>query len=103
MTYNHTYTNSKTINNTYAYGFAKEYASFDQLFSNSFKFFQCGPGGPGLADTKCEINLSVGSGMQWTNFTSDNTTKDITVSRNYINYTPTVNFSYQFSARSISG
>ncbi len=39
----------------------------------------------------------MGSGLQFLDFTSQNTTKDITVSHNYINLTPTINFKYSFS------
>jgi hypothetical protein len=45
-----------------------------------------------------KLNLSVGSGIQWTDFDSYNTTKGIDVKHGYINYTPTVNLSYQFSS-----
>ena len=99
LTYNHTYTNSRTINNTYAYvDSLKSYASFDALFSNSYKFISnADQAALAWRIQNAKFNLSVGSGIQWTNFTSDNTTKNIEVSRNYVNYTPTVNFSYQFS------
>ncbi len=99
LTYNHTYTNSTTINRTYAYSDSlKGYDNFDSLFSNSYKFIS-------NADQvalawrvqNAKFNLSVGSGIQWTSFNSDNTTKDITVKHDYVNYTPTVNFNYQFS------
>jgi hypothetical protein len=49
-----------------------------------------------IQETK--FNLSVGSGLQWTTFTSDNTTKGIDIGRSYTNLTPTVNFSYNFSS-----
>jgi hypothetical protein len=100
FTYYHTYTKSTTINNTYDYvDSLKTYTQFDSLFSNSYKFTS-NADNVALAwrvqDPK--YNLSLGTGVQWTNFTSDNTTKDITVAHNYINYTPTVNFQYQFSS-----
>ena len=77
----------------------KEYSKFDSLFSNSYKFTS-------NADNVSlywriqeeKYNLSLGSGIQWMTFTSDNTTKDITVSRPYTNFTPTVNFMYNFSS-----
>jgi hypothetical protein len=99
FTYNHVYTNSTTINKTYDYvDSLKDYTRFDNLFSNSYKFTQ-------NADQvalawriqNAKYNLSLGSGVQWTNFNSDNTTKQIIVAHNYVNYTPTVNFNYQFS------
>jgi len=99
LTYNHTLTRSTTINRTYDFVDAvKGFTRFDSLFSNSYKFSQD-------ADQVAlawriqnqKYNLSVGSGVQWTDFKSDNTTKQITVQHNYVNYTPTVNFNYQFS------
>lgn len=99
LTYLHTYTNSTTVNNTYDYvDSLKSYAKFDNLFSNSYKFTS-NADQVALAwriqDTK--YNLSVGSGIQWTEFNSFNTTKGIAVDHGYINYTPTVNFRYELS------
>lgn len=100
FTYNHVYTNSTTINRTYDFqDSTNTYNHFDSLFSNSYKFTQ-------NADQVAlwwriqqgsKFNMSVGSGIQWTGFKSDNTTKDIIVKHDYVNLTPTVNFSYQFS------
>jgi hypothetical protein len=99
FTYYHAYTKSTTINNTYDYvDTLKTYTHFDSLFSNSYKFTSNADNFAlawRVQDPK--YNVSVGTGVQFTNFTSDNTTKDITVAHNYVNYTPTVNFQYQFS------
>jgi hypothetical protein len=97
--YNHNYTHSTTVNDTYDYSDStKNYNSFDSLFSNSYKFTQnSDQAGLYWRIQAKKFNMSVGSGIQWTNFTSDNTTKDITVSRNYTNYTPSANFMYNFS------
>ena len=99
FSYNHTYTRSTTINNTYDYdSLQKSYSRFDYLFSNSYRFTSNADQASlawRIQDPK--FNLSVGSGIQWMNFTSDNITKNIPVSRNYVNFTPTVNFSYNFS------
>jgi hypothetical protein len=100
LTYFHTYTNTTTINNTYDYvDSLKAYAKYDYLFSNSYKFTS-NADQVALAwriqDPK--YNLSVGSGIQWTEFDSYNTTKGIPVDHGYINYTPTVNFGYTFSS-----
>ena len=99
FTYNHTWTRSTTINRTFDFvDSAKGFTAFDSLFSNSYKFTQNSDQlslAWRLQNRK--YNLSVGSGIQWTDFNSDNTTKNITVKHNYVNYTPTVNFNYQFS------
>ena len=99
LNYSHTYTHSTTVNNTYDYvDSLKGYDSFDSLFSNSYKFTQNSDQvGLYWRIQETKFNLSLGSGLQWTTFTSDNTTKDITVGRSYTNITPTVNFMYNFS------
>jgi Outer membrane protein beta-barrel family/Carboxypeptidase regulatory-like domain len=100
LNYSHIYTRSTTINDTYDYvDSLKGYDSFDSLFSNSYKFTQNSDQvGLYWRIQETKFNLSVGSGVQWTTFASDNTTKDITVARSYTNLTPTVNFSYNFSS-----
>jgi len=100
LSYNHGYTRSTTINNTYAYNEAsKDYSQFDSLFSNSYKF-RSNSDQVSMAwrIAAKNFNLSAGSGVQWTNFNSDNTTKGITVAHNYVNLTPTVAFLYNFSS-----
>ena len=100
LNYSHNYTHSRTINNTYDFDDSlQKYSIFDNLFSNSYTFTS-NSDNVSLAWRLQEekYNLSVGSGVQWMTFTSDNTTKDITVSRPYTNFTPTVNFSYNFSS-----
>lgn len=100
LNYNHGYTKSTTINNTFAFDDAtKDFTHFDSLFSNSYRFLS-NSDQVSLAwrlQNK-KYNLSVGSGVQWTNFNSDNTTKNITVAHDYVNLTPTVNFQYSFSS-----
>ena len=99
FTYNHTYTNSTTINNTYDYvDSLKAYTHYNYLFSNSYKFTSnADQAAVAWRIQEQKMNLSIGSGVQWTEFDSYNTTKHIPVDHGYINYTPTVNFSYQFS------
>ncbi|HEY4875629.1 MAG TPA: outer membrane beta-barrel protein, partial [Puia sp.] len=98
--YNYNYTHTNSINNTYDFSeLAKQYNLFDSLFSNSYKFTSHSSNftlNYRIQDPN-KFNLSVGSGIQFTEFISLNTTKDITVSHNYINFTPTVNFQYSFS------
>ncbi|HLY69419.1 MAG TPA: outer membrane beta-barrel protein [Puia sp.] len=98
--YNYNYNHSNTINNTYDYSdLTKRYDLFDSLFSNSYKFTSHSSNftlNYRIQDPN-KFNLSFGSGIQFTEFVSINTTKDITVAHNYINFTPTVNFQYSFS------
>lgn len=100
LSYNHGYTKSTTINNTYAYDDAtKGFTHFDSLFSNSYKFrSNADQASLALRLQRKKFNLSVGSGLQWTSFNSDNTTKNITVAHDYVNLTPTVNFQYNVSS-----
>ena len=101
VNYSHTYNKSTTNNNTYDYVDAdKTYAQFDSLFSNSYKFvsnsdrftlnyrLQAG-----------KANFNLGSGLQFTRFNSLNTTKGIDVAHSFVNFTPTVSFTYSFNYR----
>jgi Outer membrane protein beta-barrel family/Carboxypeptidase regulatory-like domain len=98
--YSYTYNHSNTINNTYDFSDStKSFDKFDSLFSNSYKF-NSHSNNFTLSyrlQNPNKFNLSIGSGVQFTEFISINTTKDITVAHNYINLTPTVNFQYSFS------
>ena len=96
---NYTYTHSRTINNTYDYSDTTlGYTAFDSLFSNSYDFTSNAARlSLNYRIQNPKFNLSVGSGVQYTDFSSLNTTKNVLVQQNYINLTPTVNFQYQFS------
>lgn len=101
LNYNHTYNRSRTINNTYDYSdAAKGYTAFDSLFSNSYRF-ESNSDRVSLSYRLqySKLNVNIGSGIQWMNFDSKNTTKGIDVSHNFINFTPTVNFTYSFTNR----
>ena len=97
--YNYTYTSNHTVNNTYDYvDSLHEYDSFDSLFSNSYKFVSnANRISLNYRIQNPKFNLNLGSGVQFTNFNSLNTTKNIDVSQNYVNLTPTVIFQYSFS------
>jgi outer membrane beta-barrel protein/carboxypeptidase-like protein len=99
LNYNHTYIKSTTINNTYDYtDQVHDYKTFDSLFSNSYKFLSNADRiSLNFRIQNPKYNFNVGSGVQFTNFTSVNTTKDITVAHNYVNITPTMGFQYSFS------
>ncbi|HEY4337497.1 MAG TPA: outer membrane beta-barrel protein, partial [Puia sp.] len=101
LNYNHTYNRSRTINNTYDYvPAAKEYSAFDSLFSNSYRF-ESNSDRVSLSYRLqlSKMNVNIGSGVQWMNFDSRNTTKGIDVAHNFVNFTPTVNFTYSFTQR----
>jgi hypothetical protein len=98
--YNYSYNHSNNINNTYDFSDStKQYSLFDSLFTNSYKFTSHSNNFTlnYRVQNPNKFNLSFGSGIQFTEYISVNTTKDITVAHNYINFTPTVNFQYSFS------
>ncbi|MBS1661070.1 MAG: TonB-dependent receptor [Bacteroidetes bacterium] len=99
LNYNHVYTHHTTTNNTYDYTeAAQKYNNYDSLFSNSYKFESNSDRitlNYRLQNTK--FNFNAGSGIQFTNYNSLNTTKHIDVSHSYVNLTPAVNFTYSFS------
>jgi hypothetical protein len=99
LNYNYTYSKSTTTNNTYDYNDTSHtYADFDSLFSNSYKFVSHSNRATlSYRIENAKYNFNIGSGVQFTDFNSLNTTKDIDVTHSYVNLTPTVNFSYSFS------
>ncbi|HVT85729.1 MAG TPA: outer membrane beta-barrel protein [Chitinophagaceae bacterium] len=99
LNYNYTYSKSNTVNSTYDFvDSLGGFFSFDSLFSNSYKFTSTSNRITlNYRVQNPKFNFSIGSGIQFLDFNSQNTTKDITVSHNYINFTPTVNFRYSFS------
>ncbi len=99
LRYSFSYNENNSINNTYRYdNTSKGYTRFDSLFSNSYNY---------LATTsnvmlsyrfqQQKYNFNIGTGIQFTDLTSDNITKNVLVSRNYINITPQANFTYNFA------
>jgi uncharacterized membrane protein YgcG len=100
--YNHSYTSNKTLNTTYDFSQAtKDYTEFDSLFSNSYKFISNSDRLTlNYRIQNVKYNFSAGSGIQFTNYNSNNITKGITVARNYVNFTPTMNFQYLWSRSS---
>jgi hypothetical protein len=100
LNYNYTHTSTNTINNTFDFvDSAHEYTNFDSLFSNSYKFTSNASRiSLNYRIQNAKFNLNIGSGLQFTDFKSVNTTKDITVApTTYVNFTPTLNFQYSFS------
>lgn len=100
LNYNHTYNRNTATNNTYDFnGVTNEYTSFDSLFSNSYRFLSNSDRFTlNYRIQNPKYNFSAGSGVQFINFNSLNTTKNIDVAHSYINLTPTVNFTYSFSS-----
>jgi hypothetical protein len=99
LRYNFSYNENKSINNTYRYdNSAKGYTKFDSLYSNSYNFNSTTNSltlSYRLQQQK--YNFNVGTGVRFTTYESDNVTKNVTVARNYVNFTPNANFVYNFS------
>ncbi len=97
--YTYSYTNSNNSNNTFRYDNAGgKFSKFDSLFSNSYKFVSTS----NTANVSWRIqatkfNLSIGSGLQFTDLNSNNTTKNVVVARNFLNLTPSANFTYNYT------
>ncbi len=99
LNYSYAFSKNNTVNNTYDYvDSLHSYLSFDSLFSNSYKFTSNSNRFTlNYRIQNPKFNLMLGSGIQLLNFNSHNTTKDITVAHDYVNFTPTVIFQYSFS------
>ena len=100
LNYNYSYNRSTTINNTFDYvDSVHGFTSLDSLFSNSYKFTSNSNRITlNYRIQNPKFNLNIGSGLQFMDFKSVNTTKDITVAPpTYVNFTPTVIFQYSFS------
>jgi len=97
--FNYNYQHNQSVNNTYDISDSLENSkTFDSLLSNSYRFISHASRFTlNYRIQNPKFNLSVGSGIQFTGFNSLNTTKNILVTQNYINLTPTVNFQYTFS------
>ena len=99
LRYNYNHSQNYSVNNTYGYNNTSgNYDIFDSLYSNTYKFHS-------NTNTltlsyrlqKAKFNFNIGSGFQFTNYSSYNLVKMDTVAHNYINFTPTINFTYNFS------
>lgn len=99
LRYSYNYNNSTSINNTYRFDNASQkFSKFDSLFSNSYKYTATSS----TANLSYRIqqpkyNLNVGTGLQFMDLQSDNTTKNVSVKRNYVNFTPNLNFTYNYT------
>jgi uncharacterized membrane protein YgcG len=96
-TFNHT--DNSSINNTYRYdNVSGKFSRFDSLFSNSYEYTSTSSNANlsyRIQGTK--FNLNVGSGLQFMSILSNNTTKNVIVDRDFVNFTPTANFTYNFT------
>lgn len=99
LRYSYNYNNSNTINNTYRYdNVAQKFSKFDSLYSNSYKYnTSSSTANLSYRMQQTKYNFSIGTGLQFMDLESNNTTKNVLVKRNFVNLTPTANFTYNFT------
>ena len=97
--FNYNYSTNNSVGNTYQYNnFTGLYDNFDSLYSNSYKYESNSETGTiSYRLQKTKYNFNLGSGVQFTNYSSDNTVKNVVVANKVVNFTPTANFIYNFS------
>jgi hypothetical protein len=89
------------VGNTYDFSTAiGEYSEFDSLFSNTYRFLSNSDRLTlSWRGQEGKLSLNLGTGVQLLRFNSLNTTKDIDVDHDYLNFTPTVSIRYSFTSR----
>ena len=100
--YTYAYNNTSSQNRTYNFinGTGK-YSQFDSLFSNSYDYTStANTANLSYRIQKAKYNLNFGSGLQFMDINSLNTTKNVLVARNFVNLTPQANFTYNFTKTS---
>jgi hypothetical protein len=97
--YNFNYNKNYSVNNTYSYdNDAHDYKTLDSLYSNTYKFNSTSSTATiSYRLQKEKYNFNIGTGIQFTDYVSNNTVKRDTVAHNYVNFIPTANFNYRFS------
>jgi len=99
LNYNYAYSNSNSTHNSYKFdNLSHGYSVLDSLFSNSYQFKTMSNRFTlNYRMQKDKYNFNIGSGIQFTDRNSLNTTKNLLVSDNFVNITPTANFIYNFT------
>ncbi len=99
LRYSYSYNNSTTVNNTYRYdNLSQKFSQFDSLYSNSYKYTATSStANLSYRLQKTKYNFNIGTGLQFMDINSNNTTKNVIVAKNFVNFTPTANFTYNFS------
>ncbi len=99
LRYSYSYNNNTSINNTYRFdNVGKTFSQFDSLYSNSYKYTSTSStANLSYRIQKTKYNFNIGTGLQFMDINSNNTTKNVIVARNFVNFTPTANFTYNFT------
>lgn len=96
--YSYNTNTNHSVNNTYEYNnITNVYDRFDSLYSNSYRYnASSNTFSLSYRLQEAKYNFNIGSGIQFTDYKSENTVKNIIVAHNYVNITPTANFTYNF-------
>ena len=99
LRYSFSYNNSTTINNTYRFdNIGQKFSTFDSLYSNSYKYTATANNANlSWRIQQAKFNLNIGTGLQFMDINSNNTTKNVVVARNFVNFTPNLNFTYNYT------
>lgn len=99
LRYSYAYTNSNSVNNTYRFdNVGQKFSQFDSLYSNSYKYTSTSnTANLSYRVQQTKFNLNIGTGLQFMDINSNNTTKNVVVARSFVNLTPTLNFTYNYS------
>jgi hypothetical protein len=96
--YTYGYSKNYSTNKTYEYNnVTNAYDKFDSLYSNTYEYKSTSNTlnvSYRLQETK--YNFNIGTGIQFTDYVSNNTVKNIIVAHNYVNFIPSANFTYNF-------
>lgn len=97
--YNYSYSQSNADRYTYNYdSAAKTYSIPDSLLTNTYENrYQSNRGTISYRYQDQKLNFSIGSGVQFGNLTSDNTSKHLELTQQYTNIYPTANLTYRFN------
>ncbi len=99
LDYNYSY--NKNIADRYTFNYdssAKEFSLPDSLLTNTYENnYHSNRGTVSYRYQNDKMNMSIGSGVQFGELTSINTSKNLTVAQQYTNIYPTANLTYRFS------
>ncbi|MFT3934634.1 MAG: outer membrane beta-barrel protein [Chitinophagaceae bacterium] len=92
--------NSTSNRNSFNKGIAGKYDSIDSLYSNDYKFNQfTHKGGLTYNLIKKKIRFNIGSNIGFTSFNQTDMHADTSVKRNFVNFYPQAQFSYNFNSQ----
>jgi hypothetical protein len=99
LTYNNSYTNGTASRSTYNFNdITKEFTDIDTTLTNSFQnTYTSNRVVLNYLIRNQKMNLNFGAGVQYGTLTSLNETKDSTLTHNFTNLYPTINFNYRFT------